>query len=193
MLGIFLDIEATGLDSRKHRILELAFKVVSLSSKEIVATYNSIVKQPESVWEQRDLNSIEVNGFSWERMQEGKEEKQVREEVIDLLCGLKIGRGKAVFICQNPSFDRAFFAQMVEPYKQEELQWPYHWLDLASMYWAIEVQTHSADRHFNYSRIPLSKDGMARSMKLKAEAKPHNAMNGVEHLLLCYHTLLKTP
>jgi oligoribonuclease len=190
MLGIFLDLETTGLDSKKHRIIEIAFKVVKLSTQTVLEEYDKVIKHPSQVWEQRDLESIKINGFSWERVEQGIEESTVKAEVISIFNKHKIGRGKAVFICQNPSFDRAFFSQLVPTYEQEGFLWPYHWLDLASMFWALEVQANGKKPSFHYSSIPLSKDGIARSMKLPPEAKPHRAMNGVDHLLLCYENIL---
>ena len=92
----------------------------------------------------------------------------------------KIKRGDAAFICQNPSFDRAFFCQLIDSDKQELLNWPYHWLDLASMYWATSLKQ---------GRLPwetgFSKDRIAAVYQIGPEKKPHRAINGVDHLLSC--------
>ena len=58
----------------------------------------------------------------------------------------KIKRGEAVFICQNPYFDRAFFAQLIDPDTQEKNLWPYHWLDLASMFWVEAIRRRKSKR-----------------------------------------------
>ncbi|PCI92411.1 hypothetical protein COB11_07425, partial [Candidatus Aerophobetes bacterium] len=42
MLGIFLDTEASGLDAKKHKILEVAFKIVDLSTGEVQDNYESL-------------------------------------------------------------------------------------------------------------------------------------------------------
>ncbi len=106
MLAIFLDTETTGLDPFFHRILEIAFKIVDPATGEEKFSYQAVVKQPWEVWEKRDLDSIEFNGFTWEKVNSGKEERFIREEIIQILTDFKIARGSAVFICQNPAFDR---------------------------------------------------------------------------------------
>jgi oligoribonuclease len=186
MLGIFLDIETSGLDSFHHRVLEIAFKIVDLEVGEEKYSYQSIVKQPKEVWEKRDLTSIEINGFTWEKALLGKEEFLIRREIIEIFTYLNIERGKGVFICQNPAFDRGFFSQLIDVYTQEQQQWPYHWLDFASMYWALRVKEGIIpDNEFH-----LSKNAIAQHFQLPIENYPHSAMNGVDHLLLCYRTVV---
>lgn len=190
MQAIFLDSEATGLDPFHHRLLEIAFKVVDISTGYEKLTYQTIVKQPVEVWNQRDPSSIEVNGFSWDKVQLGKEEELIREEIIQIFNDLKICRGTAVFICQNPGFDRNFFAQLVDVYTQEQLNWPYHWLDFASMYWALQLRSHQQTREPIPFEMNLSKNAIAKRYHLPIEATPHSALNGVDHLLLCYRTVV---
>ncbi len=193
MLGIFLDQETTGLDSYRHKLLEIALKVVDLSTGHPLASYESLVFQPEAIWKESDRGALQVNGFSWEEVQRGKSEKEVGDAISSLFTELGIQRGKAVFICQNPSFDRAFFSHLIDCYTQEKMHWPYHWLDLASMYWALEVQKTSALELPLPDEILLSKDSIAHSFNLPGEAKPHRAMQGVDHLLLCYTTVVGFP
>src|SRR5438552_298846 len=119
MQAIFLDTETTGLDPVSHHLLEIAFKVVDIPSGYEKLTYQSIVKQPFEVWEKRDPTSVDVNGFTWEKVQLGKEASIVRQEIIQIFTDLKIDRRSAVYICQNPAFDRNFFSQLIDVYTQE--------------------------------------------------------------------------
>lgn len=193
MLGIFLDIESTGLDFRKHGVLEIAFKVVDMSTGDVKESYQTVIAQSSAVWENRDLTSIEVNGFRWEELQQGKAPEVVRDDIIKIFISLQIERGKAVFICQNPAFDRSFFSQLVDVYTQEKLRWPYHWLDFASMHWALQVK-QSQEKGLPFpDQINLSKNDIARLYGIDAESHPHRAMNGVDHLILCYKTVIGFP
>jgi len=190
MRGIFLDIETTGLDPMQHRVLEVAFKIIDLPSDQQIASFSRLVRQSQDVWNQADPISLQVNGFTWEEVQKGEEQEQVASEILKQFVSLNIRRGNALFICQNPAFDRAFFAQLISVYTQEELKWPYHWLDFASMYWAHKMkEIHESSSPWP-DTIRLSKDSIAEEYGLPKEEKPHRAMNGVEHLLLCYRNVI---
>ena len=189
MLGIFLDIETNGLNPFKHRALEIAFQVIDLGDGEQKANYESIVYQPPYVWERSDSSSLQINGFTWQKVALGTSEATISREIVHIFNNLNIKRGNSVFICQNPSFDRGFFSQLVDVETQEKYKWPYHWLDLASMYWALHI--HKLNTPVQYTpKDGLSKDEIASSLGLASEAKPHRAMNGVDHLLLCYKKIV---
>lgn len=192
MLGIFLDIEANGLNSKIHRILELALRIVDLQNGRFLGEYQSLLSLPIEAWEKSDQESLRVNGFKWDDIIHGKTPRLVAQEIIDLFAALGIRRKKAVFICQNPSFDRAFFSQLIDPDTQELLSWPYHWLDLASMYWALSLKHPLENRPLPWE-TGLSKDTIAAQYQLPGEAKPHRAMNGVSHLILCYEAVVGYP
>lgn len=194
MLAIFMDLETTGLDPQRHRVIDLALKVMDVNRGQVIGSYEAIVKQPYEVWEKRDSFSIEINGFQWSQVQGGVEEADVGHQIVSLFTDLGIQRGKATFICQNPAFDRSFFAQIVDLYTQERLKWPYHWLDLASMYWYMVMDRAYKEGVALPDEISLSKDEIARVYGLPKEIKPHRAMNGVDHLMLCYKALFsRTP
>ncbi|SCA63412.1 Uncharacterized protein SCG7109_AO_00080 [Chlamydiales bacterium SCGC AG-110-M15] len=184
MKGIFLDIETTGLDPTRHRCLEIAFKIVDLKSGKEESSFESVIKQPLDVWNQTDPGSLEVTGFKWEELEKGIEEAQARDQIIKLINDAHIRRGNAFFICQNPSFDRSFFAQIIPVYTQEELLWPYHWLDFASMYWSLKIKHLNPTDNIN--EVQLSKNSIAKTQGIPPEAHPHRAMNGVKHLIQCY-------
>lgn len=193
MIGIFLDTETNGLNSQVHRILEIAFKIVDLTTGELKEEFQTIVAQPIEAWEKSDQESLRINGFSWEEVSQGKTARQVSQHILDIFSRWGIRRKKAVFICQNPSFDRVFFAQLIDSDTQELLSWPYHWLDLASMFWALSMDKAKKKMGPLPWETGFSKDLIASHYKLPLEAKPHRAMNGVSHLLLCYQAVVGFP
>lgn len=191
MLTVFLDQETTGLDPIKHRLLEIAFKIFDVNTGELKAKYESIVNQPYEVWESRDPSGIEINGFTWEQVQSGKDPVMIGQDIIELFANLDIRRGKAVFVCQNPGFDRAFFAQLIDVDTHEKLDWPYHWLDLASMYWTTRLKESREKRIPFPEELLTSKDEICKFYNLPKEQLPHRAMNGVNSLINCYHAVNK--
>lgn len=194
MLGIFLDTETNGLNPYKHKAIEIAFKIVDVESSQVIESYESIVFQTYDEWQNSDLTSLQINGFNWEQVSFGKKIETISEEIQACFLKNNIQRGNAVFICQNPSFDRAFFAQFVDPDLQEKKLWPYHWLDLASMHWAARLLQKQKDKSLsNPWEIGLSKDKIAAFHKLHPENKPHRAINGVNHLLQCYEAVIGFP
>jgi oligoribonuclease len=190
VIGIFLDIETTGLDPLAHRVLEIAFKFIDLNSGEVLTKFLEKVSQPPEVWEKSDKTSLVINGFSPDEFENSIDEATAALQIKEIFQSFGIARGKAIFICQNPSFDRAYFSQLISTYDQENLNWPYHWLDFASMYWALYV-TNSKQNSID--NIHLSKDKIAQIHGLPTEQQPHRAMNGVDHLIQCYSTVIGYP
>ena len=188
MLLVFLDTETSGLNPEKHRILEIAFKILDSVSGKHVASYPSIIAQPQAVWAAADPESLDVNEFTWEEVSTGKPENVVANEVSDILNQAGMTDQGGVFICQNPSFDRAFFCGLINADIQTEYGWPYHWLDLASMFWAIRMMQDKKSVK-QIKEEGLSKNKIARHFGIPAEASPHRAMNGVKHLIACYEAL----
>jgi oligoribonuclease len=188
MYLIFLDTETTGLNPDKHRLLEIAYKVFDSMTEKVVVSYESIVAQTAEVWAAADRASLEITGFDWEDTLHGKTEKVVASEIINDLNRLELGKKGGVFICQNPSFDRAFFLQLINAELQDHFGWPYHWLDLASMYWAAHLLKERS-KVAQFKESDITKDEIAKYYGLKPEGHPHRAMNGVNHLIACYEAI----
>lgn len=190
MLAIFLDMETTGLDQSKHHAIDIAFTIVDVSTGKEILSYQSIIKHPLEIWLYHDPVSIEVNGYTFEAICKGKEVQVVKDEIIELFKQAGIKRGSSCFICQNPGFDRSFFSQLVDVYTQETLNWPYHWLDLASMYYASVHRKCILENKPFPKEFNLSKNAIAKSYGLAEEENRHIAMNGVNHLIACYRAVL---
>jgi DNA polymerase-3 subunit epsilon/oligoribonuclease len=193
MLGIFLDSETNGLNAMKHRLIEIAFKIIDVRTGELKDQFQSRVATTFEEWEKSDPASLQVNGFSWNDVHQATSRESVRESIVKLFSKHDIKRGEAVFICQNPSFDRIFFSQLIDVDTQEKLLWPYHWLDLASMFWGFAMGKKKRGEGKYPWETGCSKDKIAMALNLSKEEKPHRAMNGVNHLLLCYETIVGFP
>lgn len=191
MLIVFLDTETSGLDPTKHRTLEIAFKVAEASSNRVLLGYEAIISQPADIWAEADPESLKINGFTWEQILQGKSEKAVASEIIESLNDVGLGQKTAVFLCQNPSFDRVFFTQLIHHGLQEHYKWPYHWLDLASMFWAAQ-QFKNPIEAMALTEKDLSKNRIAARYGLSIEASPHRAMQGVNHLMACYGAIFQS-
>lgn len=189
MKAVFLDIETTGLDPLKHKIIDIAFYLIDLSKNKKLTFYQSVVRQSQEVWDKRDPGSTEFNGFTFAEVLEGKDPEVVLQEIKQLFDEYQIKRGFGVFICQNPAFDRTFLSQLASIPIQESLQWPYHWLDLASMYFALTLKAELDQGKPFPESITLSKNKIAESFKIPPEAHPHRAGGGVKHLIECYEAL----
>lgn len=190
MKGIFLDTETNGLNLHKHVLVEIAFVIVDLLTGKREETFVEMVQHSPDIWKKSDKTSLKINGFTYEEVEKGLPEEVVQRQVIDCFTKNNIKRGEAVFICQNPSFDRAFFSKLIDPDEQERLFWPYHWLDLASMHFAKSYALHkTSDAPLPWD-IGFSKDKIARHYNIPDEEKPHRALNGVNHLIQCYEAVI---
>jgi DNA polymerase-3 subunit epsilon/oligoribonuclease len=138
-----------------------------------------------------DPKALAVNGITLEEVVNAKMHNEVCEDLTDMFLANDIHKSNAVFICQNPSFDRIFFNQIMPVETQEELELPYHWLDLASMYFARSLNVENPVNGHNLPHlIRLSKDSIASYLGIPPEKKPHRATNGVHHLIECYTALM---
>ena len=187
MIGVFLDTETSGLDPYIHTVIELAFVIVDLHSGKELASWETPIKVSQADWDKCDKKSLLINGMTREALSGGLDFEEARARIEEIFLQHDIIQGCAVFICQNPSFDRPFFSKIIPTYRQEELHFPYHWFDLASMYWALVLSKRQNAPDMTYS---FSKDTIASDCGLPPEERPHRAMNGVRHLLLCYEKLV---
>jgi oligoribonuclease len=193
VLGIFLDTETNGLNFYKHKVIEIAFQIVDLVNGELKERFHSVVSVSPEEWQKSDPQSLQVNGFTWEEVARGWAPSVTGNKLQESFAKHRIKHGEAVFICQNPSFDRVYFSQLIDPEIQEKLHWPYHWLDLASMYWNEAMKKGALGTGKYPWETGFSKDKIATAYQLPTEEHPHRAMNGVKHLLLCYQTIVGFP
>lgn len=188
MKAVFLDIETNGLCPDYNQALEIGVSIYDLHNMTCLSSYSSFMRCSDIQWYfGSDVYSLSINGITFEDVKDAKEINQVGFELSELFLKHDINKINSIFICQNPSFDRAFFNKIISVKFQRNLELPYYWLDLASMYWSLVLVTNSC--HIAETTIPLSKDSIAEYLGLDLEEKPHRAMNGVNHLICCYRKL----
>lgn len=182
MRGVFVDIETTGFNFRKHVPLDIAVSIVDLSDRTVIATYSSLITCTAHAWSYADDDALRVNGYDIDNHFPSKCAFDVGIEIENFLNKHEIEKGKAFFICQNPSFDKLFFGMIVDLFSARNRNLPYHWLDLASMFW---VKFYGSC-YPTPIELSLSKDSIAEHFDIAPEERPHKALNGVAHLIECY-------
>lgn len=193
MRAIFIDLETTGLDFDKHIVLDVGVVIADLNDMSTTYAYTSCISCDAVDWLMADENILEINGFNKENhWQTAKKDHEVTKELIKFFKKYDVEKGKDFFICNNSSLDRSFFLQLMSQELMEELNLPYHWLDLASMYW----MKYYACFHPIPSphciipelccEVSLSKDSIAKHLGIPSENKPQRALQGALHLLKCY-------
>ena len=187
MKGIFLDIETNGLDPYIHSPLEICVVICDLLNMNRITEYTSLINCSEKNWILKsDPKALRINGITTKEVFNAKTTDQVCDELKKIFIENKIDKTNSIFICQNPSFDRAFFDQIMSVEIQQQLELPYHWLDLASMFFTINFPK------YNYlsSHYTLCKDFIGITLGIPPEETPHRATGGVNHLISCYSGLL---
>ncbi len=191
MRAVFLDIETDGLDPDMHVALEIGLSIYDLHHMKCLCEYSSFIHCSERQWVLgSDPSALKINGITFDDVRNAKSSSDICADLCELFLTHEIHKSSSVFICQNPSFDRGFFPQIMSLQTQQELELPYHWLDLSSMYWGRRVDpTKECSGHSIKNTIPLSKDSIAGYLNIPTEEKPHRAINGVRHLISCYRAL----
>lgn len=194
MKAVFVDIETTGLDFDMHVPIDIALIIVDLNDFTNSSAYTSCITCDARDWALSDVQSLIVNGYNPDNLI-GKNDWEVGKEIEQFLVNHEIVKGKAIFICQNPAFDKPFFLQLISQERMNDLNMPYHWLDLASMYWIKfygsfhPIPTPDCIIPELAYEVSLSKDSIAKRLGIAPEEKPHRALNGAMHLMKCYRAV----
>ena len=131
---LWIDLEMTGLDPSKDKILEVAAIATNMSLKEI-ARYEAVVKVPEKLMKERMVGEFwEKNAKSRdaliEQNKDGKPAKEVEKELIEFL---DKNFGKTVYLAGNSIHQDRKFIEREMPELNERLH--YRMLDVSA--WKI--------------------------------------------------------
>ena len=131
---LWIDLEMTGLDPEKDKILEVAAIATNMSLKD-VARYEAVVKVPEKLMKERmvgdfwEKNSASRDGL----MEQNKDGKPVKEVEKELLEFLDKNFGKEIYLAGNSIHQDRKFIEREMPELNKRLH--YRMLDVSA--WKI--------------------------------------------------------
>lgn len=191
--AVFVDIETNGLCPISNVVMDVSVVIVDLNDYSNATAYTACIQLSALEWINSDPEALSINGFTPQNHDPLCQSWfQVERDLEKFLIKNGIKCGQAVFICQNPGFDKPFFHQIISERRMKALKMPYHWLDLASMYWMKYYGGCSPMSEFA-CHIDLSKDAIAKHLGLEPEEKPHRSLSGALHLMNCFKLLMCEP
>ena len=131
---LWIDLEMTGLDPEKDKILEVAAIATNMSLKE-VGRYEAVVKVSDKLMKERmvgefwDKNSASRDGL----MEQNKDGKPVKEVEAELLKFLDKNFGKEIYLAGNSIHQDRKFIEREMPELNKRLH--YRMLDVSA--WKI--------------------------------------------------------
>lgn len=117
---LWVDLEMTGLDPSKDKILEVAAVVTDWDFREI-ASYDAVIKQPDSVLDAMNEWCVDQHGVSGltERVRESSLSEQEAEAQLIAFTKEHCGTDAMVLLCGNSiHMDRRFIEQQWKDFDQ---------------------------------------------------------------------------
>ena len=168
---IVADIEASGLDPRKHSILSIGALEFEHPERQFYGECR--------MWEGASIMSdaIKVNGFTKEECVDPKK-KSLNELMDDFLLWVEQCEDKTL-AGKNPSFDRDF---LNDSFARSHIGWhfAYRTLDLTSMVY-MDMVKRGIPVPTKNNRAEISLGSLLVYLGLPEEPKPHNALNGAKY------------
>jgi len=176
---VLIDFETTGLDEKKHEIIEIGALLCDAVSLDIYWEYERKLKPVNICCAQPE--ALAVNGYTEEAWAGAA---GFRRGMMDFLCKLD---HTMIFTGQNVWFDVRFYLSALEQLRYFEPEgtlidpldptphgYSYHQLDIASMAWPLQKEPV-----YRMSRL-------GPAFGIEPEPMPHRAINGVrtEYALL---------
>ena len=162
------DCEMTGLDPRRHEIIEIGLVLAHPRTLDIIDTLDVKVK-PEHI-ETADPDALKINGYN-----EGDWKDALTLQVALAQYATKTANG--IFTAQNVSSDWSFIDAAFEK-TQLWNRLDYHRIDTFAIAWA--KLRHSGLKEFNLVSI-------AEFLGVPKEPLPHRAINGA----MCAYEIYK--
>ncbi len=165
---IVADMEASGLNYRKHSILSIG--AIDFENPER-RFYDEC-----RIWDGAKIqkDALAVNGFTEEECHDPK--KQSLQELMEHFLQWVEETGDKTLAGQNPSFDRDFIN---DSFSRAHISWhfSYRTLDLHTVCYMDMVRRGKEIPRKN-NRVEMSLDAILAYVGLPTEPKPHNGLTG---------------
>lgn len=177
---IVADIEATGLDPRKHSILSIGAVELEHPERQFYGECR--------MWEGASVmtDALAVNGFTRQECVDPR--KHSLEELMQMFLHWVEQCEDKTLAGHNVSFDRDF---LNDSFARAHIGWhfSYRTLDLHSMAYMDAVRRGIEIPHKN-ERVELSLDTILKYVGLPEEPKPHIGINGAKYEAEAFSRLL---
>lgn len=109
---LFVDLETSGLEPMEGHVILAIGAVVEVPGKGHegeLDEFNIYIKPTESQWKMASPQALEVNGLTWDYLQEhGVPFEEAQREFVSWLVKNKVDNSRVIYVGQNPSFDLKF-------------------------------------------------------------------------------------
>lgn len=167
---IVIDIEASGLDIRKHAM-------VSFGAVDFTNPQRQFYAEPR-MWEgaECDPEALAVNGFTEKECYDPKR-KKLKDVMEEFLAWIEPIEEKTL-VGQNPCFDRGFIN---DAFSRSSIGWnfSYRTLDLHTIAYVDHIR-RSIPIPMEHHRTALNLDGILTYVGIPEEPKPHNGLTGAK-------------
>lgn len=166
---IVLDVEATGVEPKKHSI-------VSLGALDLANPTNRFYMECR-VWDGAHImdEALTVNGFTREQITDAS--KPSEADLTHAFLEWSEGVEERTFAGQNVSFDRDFLKEAAE--RAGHTNWPFAHRTLDTHTMAFMHMVHRGlQPPVKYRRSALNLDAVLNYCGIPEEPSPHNALTG---------------
>ena len=132
---IVFDIETTGLSSEKNAMIEVACCVIDNELNDVVEYESGVM----SIYDNREIQSqaLQANGITMNQIENGRDPKEVLNELINLFKKYSSGRNKPVLSGHNiDKFDIPFVANFFNFFGKNFEDYVNTDLTIDTMWWA---------------------------------------------------------
>lgn len=126
---LFVDVETTGLDDRKHEIIETAYILTSPDGSSVKQTY--LARTFPRRLEDAQPDALRINGFTAESWRSGP-----LSTFAEVAAEIKSVSHNAILVGHNVSFDEGFLKALLLS-ENLEPSWHYHKVDTSALAWPL--------------------------------------------------------
>lgn len=186
----FIDTETTGLDVKKHGIIQLA--AIMEIDGEVVGRFDAKMRPASSC--ACDPKALEISGHTVEQIREFRPEADVFRDFLEFL-GVHISKfdklDKAIFSGYNSPFDNEFIRQLFER-NGDKFFGSWFWsgtVDVMGLALLRLADSRSSMENFKLGTVANSVLGAESVQMLTMEYGLHNAMTDIEITREIFHAV----
>jgi len=164
------DIEATGLDVRKHEMIELAAILLDKKTLRPKKSFSSLIRPAN--WKQRSRAAMAVNKISWARLKDAPRLKEVMTQFSE-----EFSAREVILAYYAGNLDVPFLAAAYEK-AGRRFSFDYHTLDIWGLFYVYMAQRRKLASRKSFAGFSL--EDIARHFKIAVPKNRHSALADCE-------------